>query len=252
MSLNIISARSAPIALACLALFPGISTPASADFVSFPGAEWSQGSLIVNDQSLPFNGPTNGPSETLFLAGLGGTAELFGSLVPHPAISASVSDSTAFRTSADVELTYHAAIIGPHDLVNLTVQATESTTRNGQAGTGASLDLIGDGMNALYEAGFGGLPDDLSIDTVFNVQADVIFAVEVQVNAGAFASGSAQATIDPVFSVPAGYRLEFDPGVGNLASTVPEPSTWAMMLLGFVGLGFVSYRASRKSVALAA
>lgn len=54
MSLNIISARSAPIAFACLALFPGISTPASADYVTFPGAEWSQGSLGVDDQSLPF------------------------------------------------------------------------------------------------------------------------------------------------------------------------------------------------------
>ena len=30
---------------------------------------------------------------------------------------------------------------------------------------------------------------------------------------------------------------------------VPEPSTWAMMLLGFAGLGFASYRASRKSPA---
>jgi hypothetical protein len=27
---------------------------------------------------------------------------------------------------------------------------------------------------------------------------------------------------------------------------VPEPSTWAMMLAGFAGLGFLSYRASRK------
>jgi hypothetical protein len=26
-------------------------------------------------------------------------------------------------------------------------------------------------------------------------------------------------------------------------STVPEPSTWAMMLIGFVGLGFAGYRA---------
>jgi PEP-CTERM motif len=32
-------------------------------------------------------------------------------------------------------------------------------------------------------------------------------------------------------------------------SPVPEPSTWAMMLVGFVGLGVASYRASRKSVA---
>jgi hypothetical protein len=30
---------------------------------------------------------------------------------------------------------------------------------------------------------------------------------------------------------------------------VPEPSTWTMMLLGFAGLGFVGYRASRKTFA---
>ena len=35
------------------------------------------------------------------------------------------------------------------------------------------------------------------------------------------------------------------PGV----SAVPEPSTWAMMLLGFGGLGLLGYRKSRKSVA---
>ena len=28
----------------------------------------------------------------------------------------------------------------------------------------------------------------------------------------------------------------------NVASAVPEASTWAMMLLGFVGLGFAAYR----------
>jgi hypothetical protein len=30
-------------------------------------------------------------------------------------------------------------------------------------------------------------------------------------------------------------------------SPVPEPSTWAMMILGFLGLGFMAYR--RKSTA---
>jgi hypothetical protein len=38
----------------------------------------------------------------------------------------------------------------------------------------------------------------------------------------------------------------FDP-----PGTIPEPSTWMMVLLGFVGLGFFGYRASRKSVAVA-
>jgi PEP-CTERM motif len=31
---------------------------------------------------------------------------------------------------------------------------------------------------------------------------------------------------------------------------VPEPSTWAMMLLGFAGLGFLAYRRQEKTVPL--
>jgi hypothetical protein len=44
------------------------------------------------------------------------------------------------------------------------------------------------------------------------------------------------------------------PGIALVesATAVPEPSTWAMMLLGFVGLGFAGYRGSRKGAAFAA
>jgi PEP-CTERM motif len=58
-----------------------------------------------------------------------------------------------------------------------------------------------------------------------------------------------------------GYAGDFvtagggDPGgvtVTLTANPVPEPSTWAMMLLGFVGLGFAGWRASRRSAAGAA
>jgi hypothetical protein len=37
-----------------------------------------------------------------------------------------------------------------------------------------------------------------------------------------------------------------------VAASTPEPSTWAMMILGFAGLGFAGYRKSRKAVAIAA
>jgi hypothetical protein len=37
--------------------------------------------------------------------------------------------------------------------------------------------------------------------------------------------------------------------VGFVLTSVPEPSTWAMMLVGFAGLGFAGYRASRRAVA---
>jgi hypothetical protein len=40
---------------------------------------------------------------------------------------------------------------------------------------------------------------------------------------------------------------------GNrLAPTVPEPSTWAMMILGFCGVGFMAYRKRKNGLALAA
>jgi PEP-CTERM motif len=43
----------------------------------------------------------------------------------------------------------------------------------------------------------------------------------------------------------------FTPYQMSIGSAVPEPSTWALMLAGFVGLGFVGYRSSRKSAVLA-
>jgi hypothetical protein len=69
-----------------------------------------------------------------------------------------------------------------------------------------------------------------------------------------------------VFTAPAAGSYEFRAQVDNvgnssglstlridsvapIASAVPEPSTWAMMILGFAALGFVAYRRSRKTVA---
>jgi len=38
----------------------------------------------------------------------------------------------------------------------------------------------------------------------------------------------------------------------GIASGVPEPSTWAMMILGFVGLGFMAYRRKSQPTLIAA
>jgi hypothetical protein len=40
--------------------------------------------------------------------------------------------------------------------------------------------------------------------------------------------------------------------VSNIALSTPEPSTWAMMVLGFAGLGFAGYRKARKTATIAA
>ena len=47
-----------------------------------------------------------------------------------------------------------------------------------------------------------------------------------------------------------------DPGytyLDNVSLTaVPEPSTWAMMILGFAGLGFAGYRKTKRGVVFSA
>jgi hypothetical protein len=72
-----------------------------------------------------------------------------------------------------------------------------------------------------------------------------------------FAAGSG---IFNIYNVPAGDPMQswdlffgppgFDPfgpmsGKFTISSAVPEPATWTMMILGFLGVGFVAYR--RKS-----
>jgi hypothetical protein len=69
-------------------------------------------------------------------------------------------------------------------------------------------------------------------------------------------SGSASFTsfVDPLFIISPNYAstysLEFSPGVQNgVVAGVPEPSTWAMMLLGFAGV--FAFRLTRRKVSFA-
>ena len=52
------------------------------------------------------------------------------------------------------------------------------------------------------------------------------------------------------FTSSAGFGTFDQPRISGIASAVPEPSTWAMMLLGFAGLGF-AFRHSRRKVSFA-
>ncbi len=57
-------------------------------------------------------------------------------------------------------------------------------------------------------------------------------------------------TTGSVLSAYGGNNINYvDPMVHGSISAVPELSTWAMMLAGFAGLGFVGYRRSRAVAA---
>ncbi|HEX9169070.1 MAG TPA: PEPxxWA-CTERM sorting domain-containing protein, partial [Roseiarcus sp.] len=50
-----------------------------------------------------------------------------------------------------------------------------------------------------------------------------------------------------IFPAPPTWHFQPETLAFNLTFTVPEPSTWAMMLLGFAGLGFLGYRRTVKA-----
>jgi hypothetical protein len=52
---------------------------------------------------------------------------------------------------------------------------------------------------------------------------------------------------------PLGHYTDFNPGPSGpvVITSVPEPSVWAMLLLGFGGLGFVAWRGTRRDHAFA-
>lgn len=62
--------------------------------------------------------------------------------------------------------------------------------------------------------------------------------------------------IDPTFTIVGdnadAYTISFSPGIGNSMGAVPEPSTWAMMMLGFAGVGFMAFRRKPETPLIAA
>jgi PEP-CTERM motif len=56
-----------------------------------------------------------------------------------------------------------------------------------------------------------------------------------------------------VSSPPRGVASQhFDDVSLNVTAAVPEPSTWAMMILGLAGVGFMAYRRKAKPALMAA
>jgi hypothetical protein len=103
--------------------------------------------------------------------------------------------------------------------------------------------------------------NSVSWSSNINPVGDGWVTFQVQLTAANFSGGSSLASIlsnVTSFSI----RGEFITGaevegldnvrVAAVATGTPEPSTWAMLLMGFAGLGFAGWRAQRKSVKVTA
>lgn len=74
---------------------------------------------------------------------------------------------------------------------------------------------------------------------------DITAFVNGALSSGEFVAARLEATVAPS-SLSSYYGGQFDtPSLTFSTSAVPEPATWIMMMLGFVGLGFAGYRSAK-------
>jgi hypothetical protein len=67
----------------------------------------------------------------------------------------------------------------------------------------------------------------------------------IQLSTGLNPNGGASSSVNDFGE--GGLYIYSDLSVTDLSAAVPEPSTWAMMLLGFAGLGFLAHRRRRQT-----
>jgi len=148
--------------------------------------------------------------------------------------------------------------------VDLIGQTTTQTAFNFFPGNGGYVDLNGsNGLPGSLQTLASFLPGSytLSFDLGGNARGDVDKTTVITL--GDFsqpltlASGSAFQTYSYTFATTGG-QLDFadlaggNGNIGNildnvtLTAAVPESSTWAMMIMGFFGVGFMAYRRNNR------
>jgi len=80
-------------------------------------------------------------------------------------------------------------------------------------------------------------PQALTPGTTYTWELDFSDRIETQTNFGYFTYTNFDVRTDGIFT--------------TAASAVPEPATWALMMVGFAGMGFTAYRTSRRRAAAA-
>jgi hypothetical protein len=117
-------------------------------------------------------------------------------------------------------------------------------------GTGKLNQVIGSGVPSTFD------PASFTMSNKATLTTGTVYTVYLR--AWVYANGDGAvgtAYIDPYIFVDlttpnAGlYTVTTSPEIGNdpITAAVPEPSTWAMMLLGFAGVGYMTYRRRRTA-----
>ena len=166
------------------------------------------------------------------------------------------SISTGYA-SASASLTYGFIIEGPAAPttgVAVTFEGRGVTSSGGDpADNSVNLSVVeseADGSSPFTLLSQTSIGTESYLYTLFlypGIQYEIDMEASVYTNG---LNGVIGATLDPNVSTDTpGYTILFGDGIGNGTGvpTAPEPSTWAMLLIGFATLGFAGYRRSRAA-----
>lgn len=234
---------------------PVITTPSPVNFYS------SSISLVLGltTNRYPISAPGT-LSESNGAAQVGSTISLYPS--PYMSISGSASSSsllTEARAVGSVQLSYQFEFVGPttHATIPVFVSGTGSTggSATGQASFSSlqsSILITGPNLSAIFQEVSGtGAPGSFILDQLAGLTPNSIYTVTLNVMGSADAAiGTASffATVDPIFTIDPTfadadqYSIFLSPNVGNVVTSVPEPPTWAMMIVGLLGIGLFARR----------
>jgi hypothetical protein len=251
-----------------LAIIFGGAPEAFADVVVPGAAQVLGGSLSINaiSNSPPAISIAGSGTETLD----NGTAQVQSvlALTPSPSIQLTGSSSSG-STVAILQYRYQMVVSGPGStaLVQIDASANAGGSSSGIANfSGLSADVTINNPNSFIVEkslpGSTGTGGAWNLDQSFTFQTNTIYFVTMTAE-GETSSGRSNGTasffvdVDPVFTIDSSqananqYSIQFSDGIGNsVAGAVPEPSTWAMMILGFAGVGFMAYRRKQNGSAL--
>jgi hypothetical protein len=246
------------VILACSTAWLALTTSSHADLIPY-----TVGNSFISINDLGYQTKTFTSAQTLSESDA--SNQITGSILLQPSPKLNFTGSTSYgQVIGFLQLRYSFEIVGPTVtsvpiLINASGAYGGSTTANGSIGSFEALVQI-DGPNVSINQGISGnnAASFSIVNRVYQFKPNSVYSVfmvaEGGASAGGLSPGSANvfATVDPTFEIDPdfangdSYSIILSPGVGNTISAVPESSTWDMMILGFVGLGCLTYRRKNK------
>jgi PEP-CTERM motif len=187
----------------------------------------------------------------------GQTAYAFSTALPDKAYSAALIDgahNVAGALLGPRDMVFGTAILGANYAADGAGESrTYSATSTFDFGYGGDLLL---GLIGSQENGFAGALGFQSME--FTIVADGVEILDTTFKSLSIAESffrdsviNLGSSLGPDIDLTFGYTLVADGSGGfgfdlAVGGAVPEPSTWAMMVLGFAGLGYAGYRQTRE------